>query len=66
MPGNKSIVSLSNWQAQVEKINKKNKLKWLYEKIGKLVADKGYLKDKYPEDPELQNILKEIEKTQNK
>lgn len=59
-------MSLSNWQAQVEKINKKNKLKWLYEKIGKLVADKGYLKDKYPEDPELQNILKEIEKTQNK
>jgi hypothetical protein len=59
-------VSLSNWEAQVEKINRKNRLKGLYEKIGKLVTDKGYLKDKYPDDPELQSILKEIEKAQNK
>ncbi len=58
-------MTLSNWQIQVEKINKKNKLKGLYEKVGKLVIDKGYLKNKYPDDPELQNILTEIEKTQN-
>ncbi len=59
-------MTLSNWQIQVEKINRKNKLKGLHEKIGKLVTDKGYLKDKYPDDLELQNILKEIEKVQNK
>lgn len=59
-------MSLSNWQAQVEKINKKNRLKGLYEKIGKLLTDKGYLTDKYPDDPELQTLLKEIEKIQNK
>lgn len=59
-------MSLSGWQAQIDKINKKNKLKGLYEKIGRRVIEKGYLLEKYPDDPELQNILKEIEKAQNK
>lgn len=53
--------NLSSWQEKADKLNKKNRLKLLHEKLGKTVLDKGYLK-KETNDPAIQEILKDIEK----
>ena len=53
--------NLSSWQEKAKKLNKKNRLKLLYESLGKAVLEKGYLNE-IVDDPVIQEILKDIEK----
>jgi hypothetical protein len=53
--------NLSSWQEKTDKLNKKNRLKLLYESLGKAVLEKGYLRGE-KDDPVIEGILKDIEK----
>ena len=53
--------NLLSWQEKADKLNKKNRLKLLYESLGKAALEKGYLKEEM-DDPVIQEILKDIEK----